>query len=123
MLNDVDIVVAHNIEFDKNVVSVETIRNFGTNMWDGIKTPEYYKMKKYTSKYNRWLRLNRYMKKCLITAIKDTHNSLNDIFICFRCFIQKYINQDIFKNEKFLKNKHNQKFISYYNNNIAPKVI
>ena len=62
------------------------------------------------------------MKKCLTTN-RGTHNSLNDIFICFRCFIQKYINQDIFKNEKFLKHKDNQNFISYYNKDIVPKFI
>ena len=119
----VDIVVAHNIEFDKNVVSVETVRNFGTNMWDGIKTPEYCIMKKCTSKYSRWLRLESLHEKMFNYKPRGTHNSLNDIFICFRCFIQKYINQDIFKNEKFLKHKDNQNFISYYNKEISPKVI
>ena len=29
-------------------------------MWDGIKTPEYCTMKKYTSKYSRWLRLEAF---------------------------------------------------------------
>ena len=117
----VDMVVAHNIEFDKNIVSVETVRNFGVNMWENIKTPEFCTMKKCTSKYSRWLRLEALHEKMFNTKPIGTHNSLNDIFICFRCFIQKYINQDIFKNEKFMKHKDNQNFISYYRKTINTK--
>ena len=61
-----DLIVAHNIQFDENVISVESIRNYGTNVMSQINTPRYCTMKKSIKKFKRYVKLNTYINICLI---------------------------------------------------------
>lgn len=113
-----DLVVAHNIEFDETIISVECIRNFHNNSFKDIKTPRYCTMKKSIKRWRKWLKLEILHEKLFDQKLKNLHNSLNDVYVCLRCFIKLYFNKDLLNNKKFtnFNNENIKTFQDSYNN-------
>ncbi len=113
-----DLLVAHNIEFDETVISVECIRNFHNNSFKDIKTPRYCTMKKSIKRWRKWLKLEILHEKLFDQKLKNLHNSLNDVYVCLRCFIKLYFNKDLLNNKKFtnFNNENIKTFQDSYNN-------
>lgn len=102
-----DMVVAHNISFDKRVCMVEAIRlntkqYFTTN---GVKKPEFCTMKETKDlcniekisdngyQYIKYPTLTELHNKLFGVEPKGVHNSMIDIIICLRCYL--YITHQI----------------------------
>ena len=116
-----DVVVGHNISFDKRMVFVECFRHkidqyftkFVNN--EKINKPEFCTMKN-TTQYCNIIRLNKINKEYIklpslselytklfpdVTLPKNLHNSIVDVLITLRCYIKYQYNYDIIeKNEK-----------------------
>jgi DNA polymerase III epsilon subunit-like protein len=100
-IKNVDLLVAHNISFDKRIIMVECIRNNISQYFtrNKIKKPEYCTMKESIDicKIERISSIgNKYFKYPTLTELyvylfnnspKVVHNSLADILICLRCYL------------------------------------
>lgn len=118
-VNSANILVAHNLDFDTNMISVEQLRNIVPKnkrfrLLVNNRTKKYCTMKrgktianikmyseylgKTIIKYPKLVELHR----TLFNSIPNNlHNSLIDILVCFRCFAKLYWDIDILeKNEK-----------------------
>jgi len=99
-LEQADVVVGHNLSFDKRMLMVESKRlnkmqKFTIN---GIRKPEYCTMKNSTDwcrievtaangeTYNKFPKLSELHYKLFDTLPRGTHNALADILICLRCY-------------------------------------
>lgn len=112
-----DLLVAHNIEFDETIISVECIRNFYNNSFNDIKTSRYCTMKKSIKRWKKWLKLEILHEKLFDQKLKNLHNSLNDVYVCLRCFIKLYFNKDLLNNNRFtnFNNENIKTFQNSYN--------
>ena len=106
-----DIVVAHNLSFDKKVLMVEARRlqrpQYFTNKSKGIK--EYCTMKNTKSlcniiaersdksTYVKYPTLSELHSTLFKIEPKGTHNAMADILICLRCYVQVECSKDIIK--------------------------
>ena len=100
-IKNIDLLVGHNISFDKRIIMVECIRNNISQYFtrNKIKKPEYCTMKESINicKIERISSAgNKYFKFPTLTELyvylfkhspKVVHNSLADILICLRCYI------------------------------------
>lgn len=100
-----DLLVAHNIEFDETIISVECLRNFYNNSFKDIKTPRYCTMRKSIKRYKKWLKLELLHQRLFDQKLQNLHNSLNDVYVCLRCFIKLYFNKDLLTNKRFVNEK------------------
>ena len=124
-----DMVVAHNISFDKRMIFVESFRNkldqYFTQYIDNTKItkPEYCTMKN-TAPFCNLIRLSStnktYIKSPTLTELyqklfpenivpENLHNSLIDILITLRCYIKILYNKDVLELNENIK----QYFINY----------
>jgi DNA polymerase-3 subunit epsilon len=102
-VQDVDLILAHNIQFDKNLLTVEFNRNKMKNALyrDGRPLPEYCTMKQnvelcklpFVNKNNtvmshyKWPTLSE-LHVCLFNTVpQGTHNAIADVMICLRCYV------------------------------------
>ena len=106
-LNIADVVVAHNMEFDKKMLMVECARN--KIMHEFYNNKAYYCTmknsvnlckieaisKKNGEKYFKYPTLVELHKFLFNETPKNLHDSFIDILICFRCFYQLRFNEDI----------------------------
>jgi DNA polymerase-3 subunit epsilon len=116
-LQEADIVVGHNISFDKRLVMVECMRNKIEQSFNfrNNKKPEYCTMKNSIDickiekisangeKYFKYPRLNELYYHLFEETPKGIHNSLIDVLICLRCYVKLAHNYDII-NEEEIKN-------------------
>ena len=98
-----DIIIGHNISFDKQIVMVECFRNKINNNFvkfhgkNTIRKPQYC-----TCKNSAYLFNNRYQKlenlyNSLFNEIPSgLHNSLTDTIVTLRCYYMLKYNQDIY---------------------------
>ncbi len=109
-MKEVDIVVGHNIQFDKRMLMAEFHRNRVANCFyrEGRMIPDFCTMKrgidlcripainKTTGEtYNKWPTLTE-LHVCLFgEKPKGTHNAIADVMICLRCYIKMTRNNDI----------------------------
>ena len=109
-MKEAELIVAHNISFDKRILIVESIRNKMRSGFivDGKHKPEYCSMKssidickiervgnngeKYY-KFPTLLELHQYLFKDE-KAPNNLHNSMVDVLICLRCFCKLKYNYD-----------------------------
>lgn len=110
-LQSADIVVAHNISFDKRVCMVEAIRKKRKQYFtrDGVRKEEYCTMKntkdlcaieKVSQKgdtYYKYPTLSELHDKMFGFHPKGTHDSMADVLICFRCYMVHVHRTDIVK--------------------------
>lgn len=117
VLKNTDILVAHNINFDKNMIEVECYRNGYHNILKEHNNIEYCTMKfgdhitKLTRvdknnlirpKYPKLMELYQHLFK---EMPQNLHNSLVDVMVCFRCFYYMYFGSDIVEKDEYVKNK------------------
>ena len=126
-IDSIDCLVAHNKEFDLKMIMIELMRliedeivpelklnwenklakvqglsNVRCTMRDSI---DLCKIEKENSrgKYYKFPTLSELHMKLFMVEPKNLHNSLNDILITLRCFIQMTYNEDIFEKNQELK--------------------
>lgn len=107
-----DIVVGHNISFDKRIIMVECIRNQIRQQFtiNGERKPECCTMRQFTETCNlRRVSQNGhiYLKFPTLSETyihlfgvqpKNTHDAMADVIICLRCYVYgMHLNQDISK--------------------------
>lgn len=111
-LQKADLVVGHNISFDKRMIMVECIRNNKKQYFTrfGIRKPEYCTMKTSSElcgiekinietgeKYFKYPKLEELHEKLFGMKPKGMHNSMADILICMRCYEMIKNNKDYLK--------------------------
>ena len=104
-----DMVIAHNISFDKQVIIVECIRNriqgqfkvkepsqFYCTMKNSVELCKIVAIsKKNNEEYFKYPTLTELHYHLFGTHANNTHDALVDIMICLRCFLKIYQNEDI----------------------------
>lgn len=111
-LIECDIVIGHNISFDKRLVMVELIRlgkkqyfsNYGKNkknefctMKNTVNLCKIETTNKDGEKYFKYPTLSELHNTLFKTIPKGTHDSMADVLICLRCYIFIVYNYDITK--------------------------
>jgi len=104
-LSGCNTLVAHNMKFDKSVVTVECIRNkieplfekkinFCTMLYGSpiCKLTRINYRNQVVSKFPKLIEL---YKKLFNEVPNNLHNSLNDVLVCFRCYFKMRYNLDI----------------------------
>jgi DNA polymerase-3 subunit epsilon len=127
-LDKADVIVGHNISFDKRLVMVECKRlnKYQRFTVKGDKKDEYCTMKKTTDickievtnasglKYNKFPTLSELHFKLFGTQAQGVHNAMADILICLRCYIQLTEEIDFVKDDDNKKNNElRDLFIKY----------
>jgi len=108
-----DVLIAHNLQFDKRVIQCEYIRN---NMIDWLgrhRKNEYCTMKKGknickiyresrygNAPYMKYPKLMELHQHLFNTCPKNLHNSLVDVITCLRCYYKINYNKDLLDNKK-----------------------
>jgi DNA polymerase III epsilon subunit-like protein len=123
ILQKTDLIVGHNISFDKRMIMVECIRHKKPQYFTrfGVKKNEYCTMKTTSElcaiekintttneKYFKYPNLSELHEKLFGNKPKGTHNSLADILICLRCC-------EKLRNDKDISKKGCSKFKELYN--------
>ena len=123
-----DIIVAHNMDFDKNVIISELYRIVASThdyqekeYWQSIinefvaSNKFYCTMLKSTNlcnmqavgknnwRYTKFPKLSELNNYLFHSEPKNLHNSLIDILICFRCFYKLYFDIDIYEKNVLIK--------------------
>lgn len=107
-MKESDVIVAHNMSFDREMIGVECIRQNCLTPFNLVNNIEFCTMKS-TVKLCRIERVSKitgrsYYKyptlselhHCMFNSIpQNTHNSLVDVLICLRCFVLLSCNEDI----------------------------
>jgi DNA polymerase-3 subunit epsilon len=111
-LNQADIVIGHNISFDKRMIMVECIRNKIRQQFtiNGIRKFECCTMKCFTElcaievenpatgeKYFKFPKLSELHMKLFNVMPKSLHDALADVLICLRCYVYEKHQHDITK--------------------------
>ena len=105
-----DVIVGHNIMFDKRIITVELYRKGMKNCFykNGGAIPEYCTMKRTTElcaipkvnkktgeTYNKYPTLSELHNVLFNSIPKGTHNAIADVMICLRCYVQLNKRYDI----------------------------
>ena len=98
-----DLLVGHNVSFDKRMVMVEGIRNkIRVNIHDTYCTMknsvELCKIQRFWPNgdtYFKYPTLSELHNELFQKIPKNTHNALIDILICMRCFVKIELRKDI----------------------------
>lgn len=110
-LLEADIVVGHNISFDKRIIMVESIRNYMRQYFtrNGIRKQEYCTMKNSVElckieaisrkgeKYLKYPNLGELYNKLFDSKPKNVHNSMIDVILCLRCYCKMEFDKDIYE--------------------------
>ena len=120
ILEITDLIIGHNISFDKQMLMVEFIRN---NILSNLSNQKYFcTMKNYTNlckiskstsltKY-KYPKLSELYKTIFIMYPQELHNSYNDILICLRCYYYIEFNIDLLLTSDDFINEYNNYFNS-----------
>lgn len=116
VLGRADIIVGHNISFDKRMMMVECARNSVYHLFNhkGVKKIEYCTMKNSVDvckiektsdngkKYFKYPNLSELYYYLFGEVPENTHNSFVDVLLCLRCYVKLECDKDIkFINEDF----------------------
>ena len=117
---DSDVLVAHNLQFDKKIVEVEYLRNNKIDWLGRHRKKEYCTLKnsikvckierknKDGEVYYKYPKLMELHKHFYRKVPNNLHDSLVDIFVCFRCFHQLYYDKDILRKHVELRQYYNE---------------
>lgn len=106
-----DVIVGHNLRFDKNMIMVESMRNYRISSFKSSNKQEYCTMKnsvdickilkrskiKPREKFYKYPTQSELHNKLFKTIPKGVHNSWVDILICLRCYYYLTQNIDLYK--------------------------
>lgn len=126
-LENADLIIGHNISFDKRMIMVECKRLYKSQKFtvNGVKKPEYCTMKKSTElciikavsqsgeSYNKFPTLSELHFKLFDTLPKGTHNALADILICLRCYLKLVDNYDLLLAESSVCDELKNMYVEY----------
>jgi len=113
-LEQANVLVAHNIEFDKKIIQAECHRMGYTNIFNernyiyydtmlfGTHITKLTRITKYNKVVSKYPKLVELHENLFESRPKNLHNSLVDVFACFRCFYKMYFNKDVFYNRREL---------------------
>lgn len=118
VLKNTDLLVGHNLQFDKNVLLVEFLRNKIVNNFNinNKPIPSFCTMTHGKSICNltfktrdgrilpknpKLIELYKHLFNCEPLGL---HNSMSDVIVCFRCYYHMQFNLDIFKESVEIKN-------------------
>jgi len=133
-LKHVNLVVAHNIEFDLNLLKVEIMRkvtenliiseikegylkylkvlcletNYYCTMKNSIQLCNIKRITKKGKEYVKFPKLSELHDKLFQVIPHDLHNSLNDVLVCLRCFYKLKYNDDLIKEDKEFQGRMNK---------------
>jgi len=107
----VDLLVAHNVSFDKRMLMVEGIRNnIKVNITDtyctmknSINLCKIETTSRSGEKYFKYPRLSELYMKLFDIEPKNTHNALVDILICLRCFCKMELKLDVSEKNRTIR--------------------
>ena len=106
-ISNANCIVAHNFEFDINMICIECMRNlieieFLENNPSIVCTMRHSKdmcnieaIGKKGNKYIKYPRLNELHSKLFDTEPNNLHNSFVDVIVCLRCFYYMFFKKDI----------------------------
>ena len=117
-LSNSTFLVAHNLDFDTSIVSVELLRNGLRNVIYYYRGQKCCTMRETKRLFrNKWPKLVDLHYKLFRKKPKNLHNSLIDVFVCFRCYCQYYYDFDPVKDKTHFKKDHpkNIEFMNIYN--------
>lgn len=109
-LMEIDLIVGHNISFDKKIMIVENIRKKIFSLFP--KKTYFCTMKNYTefcnmpgvrkdgSNYIRYPKLVELYEKLFDSVPENLHNSYKDVLVCARCYMKKEYDNDILETSK-----------------------
>jgi DNA polymerase-3 subunit epsilon len=110
-LEECDLIIGHNLEFDIQMLKVECMRyNISVN-WN---KPTYCTMKNTThickilkeNNYGyKWPKLSELHEFLFEESPSNLHNALIDVIVCLRCYYQLVYKQDLFESIKMLKKR------------------
>ena len=110
-LDECDLIIGHNIEFDIQMIKVECLRyNISVN-WN---KPTYCTMKNTThickilkeNNYGyKWPKLSELHVFLFNESPANLHNALIDVIVCLRCYYKLVYKQDLFELMKTLKKR------------------
>lgn len=127
LLIDSDIVIGHNVSFDKRMIMVECIRNNRKQLFtvNNKRKEEFCTMKEskdlckidavnrttgeHYMKYPTLLELHEHLFKYAPTGL---HDSLADVLCCLRCFIMMKYERDLIYNNRLFADLWRQKCIT-----------
>ncbi len=116
-LKTIDLIVGHNISFDKQIMIVENIRNNVFSLFP--KKQSFCTMKEYKmycdikkeradgTTYAKYPTLCELHEKLFGTKPNNLHNSYVDVLVCARCYMQKEYNNDIVNTSNTFKMEWN----------------
>ena len=107
----VDLLVAHNVSFDKRMLMVEGIRNnIKVNITDtyctmknSINLCKIETTSRSGEKYFKYPKLSELYLKLFDVVPKNTHNALVDILICLRCFCKMELKHDVSEKNRTIR--------------------
>ena len=119
-LSAADVVVGHNLQFDKKMIIIENIRNKRTSGFKNKKTSEFCTMingvdickiyKRSTinprEKYLKYPTQSELHKKLFNQIPQGVHNSWIDILVCLRCYLMMTSKKDLFETNKSFRAKY-----------------
>jgi len=105
-----DKLIAHNIQFDKNIVTVEYIRNRLTNnftynnriisefctMQNSIELCSLYRTNNSGKQYKKYPKLVELHEKLFNETPVGLHNAMADVIVCLRCYYKMQFDTDVF---------------------------
>jgi DNA polymerase III epsilon subunit-like protein len=98
-----DLVIAHNFTFDRDMILVESMR---INTSFSFSKPAYCTMLASTYlNQGKWPKLNWLYEFLFHEDVKNLHNSMIDVIVCFRCYMKNMYGEDIFEKVRGLKSK------------------
>lgn len=132
-----DIIVAHNLSFDINMVKTELMRTIQNskeithlldynNLLYSLNNPPKNKTyfctlqnsivlcnikainKKTGKEYIKYPKLMELHEKLFSSTPKNLHNSLNDVIVCFRCYYMLEYETDIVETNMYIKKMYNK---------------
>ena len=109
-LSKAQVLVAHNLQFDKSMVQVESSRlglsytSFNNiaefcTMQYGDKICNLKRKNKYNREVSKFPKLIELYQKLFNETPNNLHNSLNDVLVCFRCYFKLRYNLDVLKED------------------------
>jgi len=118
-----DLIVAHNMTFDLNMLQVELLRlsnnnivtynpfydnlqkanNLYCTMQESIELCNIIKTYKNGHTYVKFPKLSELHEKLFLTTPSNLHNALNDVIVCLRCFYKLKFDKDILELDEDMK--------------------
>jgi DNA polymerase III epsilon subunit-like protein len=111
-MKECNLIVGHNISFDKRIIIVECIRrnikfnwkNVFCTMKNSVELCQIEKKNSNNEIYYKYPTLNELHYYLFNTNPTNLHDAFVDIIICLRCYCKMLYDKDIFKNNNEIKN-------------------